>query len=487
MKIKTILFFIVSALFIISSCDKSELFSPNKKVKYLFLYTNDEHGHILEKNNYYKSIALYEMWLEEEAKCKDCNIFKISGGDNYTGSAISSVFKGESTANVLKMIGYELSAVGNHEFDYGIDSFNKNRHISGIDYLSANIIGADMKPQFTPSRIIERGGKKVGFAGITTEELKQVSASSYMSSIMVVKSLNSADREITKTGENSDMVVALTHQSYEESKDWVFQLKKKPLIVFNAHTHDEYIKNVEDTYFVQTGKYLNKYARIEVVCENAVCAVSKAEIVSIKKNTTNSTPGAKKIAKLIDDFQGKMERVAGMKISKAGKDTSEKDFRKLYNCSNLIEFPDADLSLCNPGAFREELKKGDIKKSDIISVLPFENRIVISELKGSDLIYNLELSENSYCGAEKKGDIWYVGREKIDNNKVYKAIINDFMHNGGDKYKFIGNDFKNSITSTNWIDPVIKYISLKNKDKKSLEQAVADSIKDVEKLKGKAE
>ena len=45
----------------------------------------------------------------------------LSGGDSWTGPSISTWFEGEPTVAAFNLMGYRASAIGNHEFDWGID------------------------------------------------------------------------------------------------------------------------------------------------------------------------------------------------------------------------------------------------------------------------------------------------------------------------------------------------------------------------------
>lgn len=469
------LFLVLLGLLLIPACGNiPNIMDTRPPQKYLILYTNDEHGHIWEKkDNWYKSVAIYEMWKDEAAKCPECIIIKLSGGDQYTGSAISSIFKGESTAEVFHELGYDASAIGNHEFDYGIMPFEKNKKVSGLKYISSNIIGSDMKYPFPPSVILDRGGSKIGVIGVTTEELKQVAFSVYLTNIRVVKAFGAITRELKNLKGRTEVNIALGHMGFESALEWTSALPaaERPVVVFNGHSHDEYIKKVDNTVFIQAKKYLEKYAKVELVRKNGRFEVLNAEIVSVKKTLALKDDESKKIKAVVDRYIDKMERIAGREIIEAIDDFKLSDFQKFYACSVLEEYPGADTAMSNPGAFRDEIRKGPVKMNDIISMLPFENRIVISELKGKDLIYNLNLSENAYCGVERKDDKWMRKGVAIEPEKYYKAVIHEFIYNGGDYYKFIGPEFKNSITAKLWRAPLVHYLDARAEKGKTIEEA----------------
>src|SRR5258708_1943947 len=71
--------------------------------------------------------------------CKNPRTIAISGGDNYTGPAISSFFSGQPMADQLLRMGYSMSAFGNHEFDFGRDELFNLAARAHIPYVAANL------------------------------------------------------------------------------------------------------------------------------------------------------------------------------------------------------------------------------------------------------------------------------------------------------------------------------------------------------------
>lgn len=448
-----------------SSC-KRLTGSKDDGKKVLLLYTNDEHGHIWEKKGGYKGVLLYEMWSDEEKRCENCEVIKLSGGDNYTGSAISSLFEGESTARVMKELGYWASAVGNHEFDYGFNGLIKNSRLSEMKYISSNVLGSSHKPVFAES--LERGG--LGFVGVTTEELRNVTLPSKLKNIWTVDTRNPVRREMKKLSGKVDGVVVISHESFDESRKWFDPLEKKPLVVFNAHTHNKFVKKIGETTFVQAGKYFGTYARVELEKVKGEYRVVDAKVVPLKEKMEFKDKKSERIKEIIDGYLVKMEKIAGEEIGFARNDFSKKDFMKLYTCSLFLSHDDLDAVFTNPGAFRDVIGKGVVKKSDIISVLPFENRLVRSTISGTDLIHNLNLSEDAYCGVEKKNGRWLISGKTVDPESRYKVLINEFMYGGGDKYRFVGGDNENIMTPVNWRKPLVNTLKKYEKSKKSLEE-----------------
>ena len=98
-----------------------------------------------------------------------------------------------------------------------------------------------------------------------------------------------------------------------------------------------------------------------------------------------------------------------------------------------------DLSVINLGSIRAPLKKGILTVTDIYKVMPFENELVILELKGSD-IWSVFKSIARTGGAgvsnvnlEIKGNKinkLLINGESVDNDKLYRVATMDYLADG---------------------------------------------------------
>jgi 2',3'-cyclic-nucleotide 2'-phosphodiesterase (5'-nucleotidase family) len=90
-------------------------------VQVTLLHTNDFHGR-LETD--YKgrggSAYLASVVNDIRAAAGEENVALLDGGDVYFAApAISQLLMGESAIDIYNMMGYDLAAFGNHEFDKG--------------------------------------------------------------------------------------------------------------------------------------------------------------------------------------------------------------------------------------------------------------------------------------------------------------------------------------------------------------------------------
>ena len=138
----------------------------------VILHTNDVHGRIVEEKGVIGDAKLAAVIEQERAKTNQTTLV-VDAGDAFQGLPISNSSKGEERANILNKIGYDAMAVGNHEFDFGLDEVKKYKEILKFPLLSANtyVNGARL---FEASTIVDKDKNVVGdefvVIGVTTPE-----------------------------------------------------------------------------------------------------------------------------------------------------------------------------------------------------------------------------------------------------------------------------------------------------------------------------
>ena len=103
------------------SCDKNQVNNndiDDETSTITIIYTNDEHGWIENSEYSDGSAKMMGLWRENEGYDGNDRYLILSGGDNWTGPAISTWFEGESTVDVMNAMEYDASVIDNHEFDF---------------------------------------------------------------------------------------------------------------------------------------------------------------------------------------------------------------------------------------------------------------------------------------------------------------------------------------------------------------------------------
>ncbi len=184
-----------------------------------FLHSNDGESAFLA-NDYSGSVAQFIHKIQSLRDNSPYPVITISAGDNFLTGLQYAAADGTADSHVLNLAGYDLSAVGNHEFDLGIDGFE--RFLAGANFkvISSNLdfseeeslekyIGTTILPWYVMEVETSSGMKKVGFIGATTESISYISSPGDVQIFDVEESLTQAVEDLQKQGVT--IIVSLSH------------------------------------------------------------------------------------------------------------------------------------------------------------------------------------------------------------------------------------------------------------------------------------
>ena len=158
-----------TVLLIVSLCVPAAAVDADKSNDIVILYTNDAHAHI-DGPLSYDTIGALKKHLEKEYRY----VLLVDAGDHLQGTAFGALDAGASIIHLMNKAGYDLATPGNHEFDYGMDTFLERAQEADFPYLSCNIYhqtdglrGENLLESFQAYHF---GKEIVAFVGITTPE-----------------------------------------------------------------------------------------------------------------------------------------------------------------------------------------------------------------------------------------------------------------------------------------------------------------------------
>ena len=140
-------------------------------------YTNDVHTYI---DNAVEDEAGLTYSKVAALKASEENVILVDAGDHIQGTAYGSMDSGATIVQLMNAAGYDAATLGNHEFDYGMDGCMATIEAAEYPYTSCNFLhettGETVLDSFV---IVEAGGKKIAFIGITTPETFTSSTPAY--------------------------------------------------------------------------------------------------------------------------------------------------------------------------------------------------------------------------------------------------------------------------------------------------------------------
>lgn len=391
--------------------------SEDVKDSIVILHSNDVHGAI---EGYAKMAALKAMFEEAGA-----NVIVVDAGDYIQGETYVSVSQGETAVELMNMVGYTLSTLGNHEFDYGYENMKALAEKADFEILAANIL-FEGKPAFGTNKVVELGGKKVGFFGMDTPETAtkahpaKIKGVTFAGGEDMYKVAEAQIKELKDA--KVDYIVCIGHLGIDDetaanaNRSIDLLEKVEGIDVFiDGHSHSTEAeiaektneeRKVGETYLTSTG---TKFANIGVVVIDAEgkittdCVDTKA--ITVAEDDAIAARAAEIKAEIEADY-GKAfakstvnlngERAPGNRTEETNLGDLITDAMLWYATKEDLGVPAENvIAITNGGGIRAAIAAGDISKNDVNKVLPFGNTVAVDYVSGAVLLEVLEAS--TFC------------------------------------------------------------------------------------------
>lgn len=459
MKITKLHLFLLLAA-IITACTPKEADSDHLVI----LHTNDTHSQIDPDRHDKGGIVRRRALIDSIRSVRD-NVVLVDAGDAVQGSLYYTLFSGEVERKMMNDLGYDIQILGNHEFDKGLDVLAREWKLLNATRLSTNydMTGTPLEGLFVPSVMKEFNGKKVGFIGINLNPEGIVSADNY-EGIKYIDAVKAANEEAARLKtEGADMVIAITHIGYENDKDYddlkLAAASKDIDVIIGGHSHTVVDPNDRSTptwrvpnaagdtiSVLQTGSSGTYLGEIDIDLDTREV---KAQLIPVDSRLDDRLdPNAEAIIK---PYREKVEKMRNEVIGESPYEFGRKSPEMLNLLSDFVMMrgeeicgKPVDLSIMNKGGIRTDLAKGKITKGEIIDIAPFDNSVVVLEIKGKDLLDNFKvMASQDGNGVSKNVRVLYdpntreinsaeINGTPVDPDKTYRLATIDYLAAGND-------------------------------------------------------
>ena len=420
--------------------------------KTVILHSNDVHGAIAGYANMAALAADYEA--------KGANVIIADAGDYSQGTTYVSTSKGLEAVNMMNAAGYDISTLGNHEFDYGYARLTENLKSAKFDVVCCNILDADGNLVFAPSKVVEVDGVKIGFIGVNTPESQTkanpalIQGLKWLSGEDMVKAVQA---EADKLAETVDVTVVLAHLGVDDSSvpntsyDLFKGLNGVDFII-DGHSHTVMDKGANNEPIQSTGTAFKNIGVI--VIDNEKKAIESNKLVEITAESPADVAVAAAAQAIIDKINAEYDVVfAKSEVDLNGARTvdengvygnrdGETNLGDLITDSMMwqvkknldgITVPEENIvAITNGGGIRASIAKGDITKKDVNTVLPFGNTIAVVYVTGAELLEALEAS--TYCTPVSLGGFPQVAGIEMTVSVTVPYDANDNTYPGSTYY-----------------------------------------------------
>lgn len=276
-----------ATLFLPSWIHASSLFRE-EITRLVILHTNDVHSRVEPfpqdgSRNAGLGGAAARAAIIDEIRAKNAHVLLLDSGDIFQGTPYFNFFLGELDIKLMTQMGYEATTMGNHDFDCGLENFEKQiREHGNFPVVIANYDFSDtvMHDRHKARHIIQKGPIKIGLTGVGIEMNGLVPTGLYGNTRYldpIQRATEEAD--ILKHDEKCDLVICLSHLGYKYDREKVSDIhlaqnSRSIDLILGGHTHTfmdkpDYYRNKDGQYVMinQVGWAGLRLGRIDVAFE----------------------------------------------------------------------------------------------------------------------------------------------------------------------------------------------------------------------------
>ena len=432
----------------------------------VIIAANDTHSQIDPASDGQGGV-LRRRAIYDQVRRDNKNTVTVHAGDAVQGTVYFSLYNGEVEYALIDSLGYDMIVMGNHEFDNGLESVASYYRNVKAKKLSVNydFSGTVMEGLVEPYIIKAYGDKRVAFFGINVSPEGLISAKNY-EGMRYIRSLDVADamarflKEVLKVN-YTVMISHIGYDSYDpEEPNDVDVIRSSHYIdlVIGGHSHTvvkpgtEYalVPNADGRMIPigqngKSGKFVTTY---DLDLESGFVTQKLIAVDASWDQAAKDYPALERwLAWHKHGVDSLMSNPVGVS-ARAMKNSSDAAQNWVSDATMAIlpalsGVDGIQLAIMNKGGIRTDMPQGTVTEGLLSSMFPFDNRFVVLEITGADLLEALKvmagrggdaMSNELRVTFNDRGEIASakVKGQKIDPKKTYRVATIDYLANGGD-------------------------------------------------------
>ena len=395
------------------------------------LFTSDMHGHVLPFDDLRErptpgSIAQVVSLVARVRGSNPVSVV-LDGGDAIEGTPLeyyAIAAKGapgeDPTIEAMNRVGYDAAALGNHEFNFGLDVLRRSLGQSKFPWLAANMSGlAAARLPVRDELTLERGGIKIAVLGLTNPNVPHWDPPAHWSGLAFENPVTVAAARVPALRERADVVIVVVHSGFErdletgtpegtDDENYAYRLAQLPGIdlLLTGHSH----RNIPPRAFgrtvvAQPGRWAEFVTRVDLDLarvggswkvkgwrgENLPTAGEPADPGVVAAVAAEEAAVKAELARPLGELTAPLKVTAVPVGDDPGVD--------LIHAVQL-EATGAQLSLAAPLGGRVEFPAGPVTPRLAHALYPYPNTLLVVRLTGDQLKDVLEHAVRGWVGVE---------------------------------------------------------------------------------------
>lgn len=374
-------------------------------------HTTDLHGHIIPTTDYEGNgnrggFARCATFIREERK-KSPNSLLVDIGDVYQGTAESLVNEGQMMIGLFNRFGYDAWTLGNHDFDWGRETLERNLKLSNPPVLTGNIdLGGKAAGSLTgvwekvvPWTMKKAGDFKIALIGLVTPGLPYWLAPETLGGVTVHDPAIALQKSVDEArADGANAIVVMAHMGHRFKDDFANPLwgmlkrVKEVDVLLGGHTHQNQPSwEIAGVLCSQASYYGIHCGKLDLVFDrNSRKLIGKSAVTMLMDDRYALDPA------VIDFTQPELKKAEEQMARKVGTVVSKMPGKgrgsRLVNLfcemfSEALGKQGHQVDGIFHGTFGTgDVETGELTVADCWEMLPYENLLVIAEVSAKELV-----------------------------------------------------------------------------------------------------
>ncbi len=391
----------------------------------------------------------------------------VDGGDCWQGTMISNLQFGRPVVEQMNAMGYTAQAIGNHDFDWTVDTLQARIREMRFAALGANLIErkTDRMPRWARAdTVVARRGVRVGVLGLCYRETPTVTLPANVAHLRFADDSATAARHVPRLRKQgrAQVVVGVGHIPAESDSLRRAVGGDLPRLArgvrgvdawFGGHSHNQVLDQIGGAPVMIAGAL----GQVVAVCDLVVDPVRSRVVEHRARLVTTYGDEIAPDSAMAERVGRWNAAVAPLAATPVGRNArlltrnrgGESTLGDLVTDA-IREAVHADVALQNSGGLRADLAAGAVTKGAVYEVMPFDNTIVTVRLTGAELKRVIEEGLRFGRVTQQSGlrfsfdpgrpemqrlvSVVLADGAPLDDARLYVVAANNFMAGGGDSY-----------------------------------------------------
>ena len=350
----------------------------------------------------------------------------LFSGDCLNPSLLSAFTRGEQMVPILNAIGVHAAAIGNHDFDFGVETLRHHMQAWKFPWILSNVLDAQTHRPLADAHsrvILTWKGLKIGILGLVEREwLLTIPSIDCHKDIIYLDFVEEGRRlaRLLHTQDHCDLVIALTHMR-QPNDDILAASVPEIGLVLGGHDHDRAltVSPTTGTVVLKSGTDFREFSVVKLKIggnsntgssntgssgNTTSTRIKSVEVMPVEV-TSQWTPSPS-VTAIVDIYQKLMGQRMDQPLGRSFVDIDTRFDRVRSQetnsgnlCGDIMRLAlDADAAFLNGGTIRSDQihAAGQLTMRDFVSMLPFTDELVVVRVTGQDVLAALETGVSSW-------------------------------------------------------------------------------------------